>query len=71
MPEQQPMSVPEQVALLDVRDCVACRSLRADVERVLDVDDQAALHALRRWQCHKDDRHPLIAAYLAAGDGHA
>jgi hypothetical protein len=60
----EPMTVAEQAQAFDVRDCAECRELRAEIEPLLDGDPTEELEALRRWQQHKDNQHPLFSHYL-------
>jgi hypothetical protein len=62
--DEEPMTVAEHVQAFDVMHCAECRELRAEVEPLLDGDPDRALEALRRWQQHKDDQHPLFSSYL-------
>ena len=64
MMDDEPMSVAEQAQALDVMHCAECRQLRAEIEPLLDSGTDREMDALRRWQQHKDDQHPLFSRYL-------
>jgi hypothetical protein len=65
---EEPMTVAELAEAFDVMNCAECNKLRAEIELIIDSAPGPALASLRRWQQHKDDRHPQFSRYLRHGD---